>query len=344
MTRQKIYYLVIGPSWIGDMVMAQSLFISLKRQQPDCTIDVVAPEWSLPMLERMEQINEAIALPVSHGRFALGMRQKIAKALRSKGYSHAIVIPRSFKSALVPYFAHIKVRTGYRGEMRYGLLNDIRPLDKKILTQVVQRYVNLGMARNGQRPPETPYPKLRVDEENQQRALQRLGLNLDRAVIGFMPGAEYGSAKQWPTDHYGRLAQQLADAGWQIWIFGSKKDQEVAARIKNIAGDTVTNLAGKTELVDVVDLLALCKLTVCNDSGLMHVAAAVDIPLVAIYGSSTPDYTPPLTRKAEFCYLNLECSPCFKRDCPLGHTQCLVDIGAEMVFAKITKILKRQES
>ncbi|MCW8888834.1 MAG: lipopolysaccharide heptosyltransferase II [Gammaproteobacteria bacterium] len=331
-------YLIVGPSWIGDMVMAQSLFIALKNQKPDCTIDVLAPEWSLPILNRMDQINETIPLPVAHGEFAFGLRRQIGKALRKNGYDHAIVIPRSLKAALVPWFAKARIRTGYRGEMRFGLLNDIRRLDKKVLTQTVQRYVALGLERNRPLPPETPYPKLRVDAENQQRVLQRMSLNLDKPVIGFMPGAEYGPAKQWPTSYYGKLAQQLSAAGYQIWIFGSKKDQEVTDKIKNIGGAAVTNLAGRTELVDVVDLLALCKLTVCNDSGLMHVAAAVDRPLVAIYGSSTPDYTPPLTDRADVCYLNLECSPCFKRNCPLGHLNCLKDISVENVFEAINRI------
>lgn len=338
MTGQRRHYLIVGPSWIGDMVMAQSLFITLKQQYPDCIIDVLSPEWSLPMLERMDEVSEALALPVAHGELAFNTRRRIGRELRSKGYSHAIVIPRSLKSALVPFFARAKVRSGYRGEMRYGLLNDIRSLDKKLLTQTVQRYVSLGLESNSPLPPQTPFPNLRVDENNQQRVLQKLDLNLDKPVIGFMPGAEYGTAKQWPTSYYGKLAQQLSAAGCQIWVFGSEKDQEVTDKIKNIGGGAVTNLGGRTELVDVVDLLALCKLTVCNDSGLMHVAAAVDKPLVAIYGSSTPDYTPPLTARAEVCYLKLECSPCFKRDCPLGHTQCLANITPDMVFEKISKL------
>lgn len=338
MTGQRRHYLIVGPSWIGDMVMAQSLFITLKQQYPDCIIDVLSPEWSLPMLERMDEVSEALALPVAHGELAFNTRRRIGRELRSKGYSHAIVIPRSLKSALVPFFARAKVRSGYRGEMRYGLLNDIRSLDKKLLTQTVQRYVSLGLESNSPLPPQTPFPNLRVDENNQQRVLQKLDLNLDKPVIGFMPGAEYGPAKQWPTSYYGKLAQQLSAAGCQIWVFGSEKDQEVTDKIKNIGGGAVTNLAGRTELVDVVDLLALCKLTVCNDSGLMHVVAAVDKPLVAIYGSSTPDYTPPLTARAEVCYLKLECSPCFKRDCPLGHTRCLANITPDMVFEKISKL------
>ncbi|MDH3355590.1 MAG: lipopolysaccharide heptosyltransferase II, partial [Chromatiales bacterium] len=278
---------------------------------------------------------------IAHGSFSFGTRRRIGKELSSIDYSHAIIIPRSFKSALVPFFANTKQRIGYRGEMRYGLLNDIRPLNKKVLTQTVQRYVALGLDRNSPLPPKTPFPKLRVDRENQQRVLQKLHLNLERPVIGFMPGAEYGPAKQWPTSYYGKLAQRLAEKGYQIWIFGSKKDQEVTDKIKNIGGGSVTNLAGRTELVDVVDLLALCKLTVCNDSGLMHVAAAVDCPLVAIYGSSTPDYTPPLTEKAEICYLNLNCSPCFKRECPLGHFNCLKDISVDSVYDASKRIEKR---
>lgn len=331
-------YLVVGPSWIGDMVMAQSLFITLKQQRPECSIDVLAPDWSLPLLARMSEVNEAISLPVAHGEFAFAIRRNLGKALRSKMYTHAIVIPRSFKAALVPWFARAVVRRGYRGEIRYGLLNDVRPLDKGVLTQTVQRYVALGLEPDSPLPPKTPFPKLCVDAGNQQRALQNLNLNLNKPVIGFMPGAEYGPAKQWPVASYGKLAQRLTGDGYQVWIFGSSKDQQVSEQIKNIAGNSVTNLAGRTELVDVVDLLALCKLTVCNDSGLMHVAAAVSRPLVAIYGSSTPDYTPPLSTKAEVFCLRLDCSPCFKRECPHGHLDCLNNIGANDIYKAIKRV------
>jgi heptosyltransferase-2 len=190
------------------MVMAQSLFITLKKRWPDCDIDVVSPEWSLPVLQRMPQVRRGIALPVQHGKFSLARRYKLGRALQATGYSHAIVLPRSWKSALVPFFARVPVRTGYKGEMRYGLLNDVRKLDSRVLTQTVQRYVALGCAEAEVSvvPPETPRPELQSDKENTDRLLEQLGLNLEKPVIGFMPGAEYGPAKQWPLEYFAELS------------------------------------------------------------------------------------------------------------------------------------------
>ena len=338
---ESLRYLVAGPAWVGDMVMAQSLFISLRQQYPDAEIDVLAPAWSVPLLERMPEVHEAITVPVGHGEFGLAARWRLGRALRARRYNHALVLPRSFKSALIPFFSGARVRTGYRGEMRYGLLNDIRPLDKSRLTQTVQRFVALGQPADAALPPAVPQPKLRVDEGNQQRLLLSLGLELERPVIGFMPGAEYGPAKQWPLAHYAELAGMLVERGFQIWLLGSAKDREAAALIAAGLGQ-VHNLCGRTELVDAVDLIALSRAVVSNDSGLMHVAAAVGTPLVALYGSSTPDYTPPLTDQAEVLYLGLDCSPCFKRDCPLGHTQCLTRIDAGQALAALQRLLSNE--
>ncbi len=326
--------LVVGPAWVGDMVMAQSLFMTLKKRYPEVMVDVLAPAWSLPLLSRMPEVDEAIALPVSHGELALAKRFQVGRKLRHKGYTNAIVIPRSFKSALVPFFAGIPVRTGYRGEMRYGIINDIRVLNKGVLTQTVQRQVTLGLPDNAPQPPDIPYPKLDIDVNNQQRLLNDLELTQDKPIIGMMPGAEYGPAKQWPISYYHELAGKLVKAGYQVWVFGSQKEHEIGEQITSV-GDAARNLCGTTQLEDVVDLIALCDSVVSNDSGLMHVACATGRKVIAIYGSSSPAYTPPLSNNAEVIYRYLECSPCFKRTCPLGHTNCLAGIDAATVFAAI---------
>jgi heptosyltransferase-2 len=245
------------------------------------------------------------------------------------------------KSALVPFFAKATIRTGYRGEMRYGLINDMRKLDKYVLTQTVQRYVALGYPSDAPQPPPIPEPSLTIDTANQKRVLEELELDTVKPVVGFMPGAEYGPAKQWPAQHYADLAKMLDDNGYQIWQFGSQKDKQIAGEIDELSGGVTTILCGKTALVDVVDLMAVCSTVVSNDSGLMHVAAATGIPVVGIYGSSTPDYTPPLTQNAEICYLRLECSPCFKRICPLGHSNCLVNILPETACSLIESTMKK---
>ncbi|MCW8917884.1 MAG: lipopolysaccharide heptosyltransferase II [Gammaproteobacteria bacterium] len=333
--------LIVGPAWVGDMVMAQSLFISLRQRHPDALIDVLAPAWSVPLLSRMPEVHEAITVPTGHGEFGLAARWRLGRSLRSHHYDQALVLPRSLKSALIPLFAGARVRSGYCGEMRYGMLNDIRALDKRVLTQTVQRFVALGQPADAPLPPATPHPALKVDAGNQRRLLQELGLDLERPVIGFMPGAEYGPAKQWPLAHYAALAGLLVEQGFQVWLFGSAKDRKAAPQIATGLGQ-VYNLCGRTELVDAVDLIALCRTVVSNDSGLMHVAAAVGTPLVALYGSSTPAYTPPLTDKAEVLYLGLECSPCFKRECPLGHTQCLTRIDAAQALAAVERLLSSE--
>jgi heptosyltransferase-2 len=316
------------------MVMAQSLFITLKQRYPDCEIDVVSPEWSLPVLERMPEVRQGIALSVSHGRFNFKMRYRLGRSLRGRNYTHAIVLPRSWKSALVPYFAGVPDRTGYKGEMRYGLLNDIRRLDTTVLQRTVQRYVALACneAEYKALPPATPYPELRADKQNADRLIDNLGLSLDKPVIGFMPGAEYGPAKQWPAEYYAQLGNLVVAQGYQVWIFGSDKEKELGEIIVKGMKSDVHNLCGRTQLVDVIDLVACAEQVVSNDSGLMHIAAAMDVNVIAIYGSSTPDYTPPLTSLAEIFYKRLPCSPCFARTCKYGHYDCLTTIRPEEVL------------
>lgn len=325
--------LVIGPSWIGDMIMAQSLFIALKQQTHDTLIDVVAPEWAIPVIERMPEVNKAIPIPVKHKQLALITRHKTAKDLRKENYQQAIVIPRSFKSALIPFFAKIPQRTGYRGEMRYGLLNDIRDLDKSKLTKTVQRYVNLGNSIDLSNKLDISYPKLNINELNRKNLVEKLHLKQDKPIIGLMPGAEYGPAKQWP--YYKELAAKLIESGYRVWIFGSNNDHDIGTAIENNYKEDIINLCGKTQLIDAIDLISLTSKVVTNDSGLMHMAAALSIPLIAIYGSSTPDYTPPLSNDLNVLYKKLDCSPCFKRVCPLGHTKCLSDITVDDVLNKI---------
>lgn len=341
------HILVVGPSWVGDMVMAQSLFMTLKQRHPACLIDVLAPAWSFPLLKRMPEVNRAIAMPLGHGQFGLWPRIRLGWQLRvipnpnpsegeegrehsrfalQKGYDQAIVLPNSWKSALIPFFADIPLRTGYIGESRWGLLNDARSLDKKRLKMTVQRFVALGLGVAAPQPPDYPIPKLRVDPALQSKACVKFGLGVSENILAICPGAEFGPAKRWPVEHFAEVARQKHLQGWQIWLFGSDKDLAVAERINVLAGGVCRNFAGKTSLGEAVDLLSLSRVVVSNDSGLMHVAAALDKKLIAIYGSSDPGFTPPLNEHALIIDLKLDCSPCFKRDCPLGHTRCLTEI------------------
>lgn len=323
---------MVGPSWAGDMVMAQSLFATLRAAGEVGAIDVLAPDWSRPLIARMPEVRASVTLPLAHGELGLSVRRRIGRELRGRGYRRAIVLPRSFKAALIPFFARVPRRTGFLGEMRFGLINDFRPLDKNVLAQTVRRYVSLGLESGAPQPPAVPPPRLRVDGDNQRRLLAGFGLERRRPVIGMMPGAEYGPAKCWPVGRFAALAKRLTSEGRQVWVMGSDKDSAAGHEIVAACASGAVNLCGRTRLEDAVDLLALTDVAVTNDSGLMHVAAAVGTGVVAIYGSSTPDFTPPLTSRARIVYHRLECSPCFARECPLGHYECLRGIAVDEVY------------
>ena len=329
-------YLVVGPSWVGDMVMAQSLFRTLREREPAAVVDVLAPQWSLPIIARMPEVRRGIGLPAVHGEFAFGVRRQLGLQLRPESYDHAIILPRSFKSALVPFFANVPLRTGFRGEMRFGLLNDIRQLDRAALDQTVKRFVALGL-KPDEVPHHIPEPRLTVDAANQKALIENYKLDVSRPVVALMPGASYGPAKCWPLNYYALLAEQLVGQGIGVWVLGSAGDRAAGEQI--VGSNAGFNLAGETRLEDTVDLLALCQVAVTNDSGLMHVAAASGTHVIAQYGSSSPDYTPALTQHKTIHYLNLECSPCFKRECPLGHLNCLRNIDVERVRASVEQVL-----
>lgn len=326
--------LIVGPSWVGDMVMAQALFQLLRQTEPDRPLDVLAPAWSLPIVARMPEVRRGIAAATGHGEVGLGKRWRIAKALKAERYDRAIVLPRSFKAALIPWFAGIPRRTGFRGESRWGLINDVRPFDRDVLDQTVKRFTALGVGRD-EPLPAARQPRLSTDPDRQQVLLDHLNLDARRPVVAMMPGAEYGPAKRWPEDYFAELATRLHDEGCSVWILGSDKD---AAAGRHIAGNSAaTDLCGRTSLQDVIDLLGLCEQAVSNDSGLMHIAAAVGPHVHAIYGSSSPRFTPPLTGRSDVHYLDLDCSPCFERHCPLGHLNCLVQLKPATVLERIRR-------
>ncbi len=326
--------LIVGPSWVGDMVMAQSLFITLKQRFPDLQIDVLAPAWSKPVLAAMPEVHSAIEMPLLHGELALGKRFRLGDALRRKVYDWAIVLPRSLKSALIPFWARAVIRAAARPPMRYGLLNDIRPLDKSVLPMTVQRFVALGLPVDAPLPPAIPQPHLVVTEEHKSAARQKSLGNGDATLLALCPGAEYGSAKRWPAEYFAELARYHIGKGGQVILLGSGKDSPVTAEIAaQVNSSACLDLAGKTSMQEVLALLALADQVVSNDSGLMHVAAAVGSPVIALYGSSDPNHTPPLSDKAQILHLGLSCSPCFKRECPLGHLDCLKKITPDQVIS-----------
>ena len=325
--------LVVGPAWIGDMVMAQSLFKLLKQRRDHVFIDVVAPAWTEPLLARMPEVNETLLLPLDHGEIGWATRWRLGRALRPRRYARAIILSRTFKSALVPFAARAQQRTGFLGEMRYGLLNDIRTLAPHALPRTVDRYVALGLDPGEALPATIPYPRLAASPEAARAALARLGLAIPASpALGLCPGAEYGPAKRWLAPYFADVANAKLKAGWQVWLFGSNKDTAIAGEIQALTRDRCLDLTGRTTLAESIDLMSLTDAVVTNDTGLMHIAASLGRKVVAIFGSSTPRYTPPLHSDAKILYLAVECSPCFERICPLGHLKCLRDLTPTQVL------------
>lgn len=333
--------LIISPAWIGDAVLAQSLYKSLKRRDTQVTISVIAPAWSQTPLYRMPEVSDVIEMPVGHGELKLRTRWRMGRWLYRQGdnarYDQAIVLPRSFKSALLPWFAGIRQRTGYCGEYRYGLLNDIRPFDKVAMPSYVMRSVFLG-EQPGTSPQnvETPEPSLTVDKSNRDACLRRLGLDTSLQeyprVLALMPGAAFGPSKRWPPEYFGDVARRFIRKGWQAWVFGSVAEHSLGEKIQEHASSAVQNLCGRTLLEEAIDLLSLATLAVSNDTGLMHIAAAVGCPVVAIYGSTAPELCPPMIISSRSLWRNLECSPCRKRTCRYGHYRCLTEISPDAVY------------
>ncbi|MEO5377836.1 MAG: lipopolysaccharide heptosyltransferase II [Magnetococcus sp. DMHC-6] len=331
--------LIVGPAWVGDMVMAQSLFIFLKQRAPHKAIDLLAPEWTRPLLERMPQVRQAISMPLRHGQLGVLTRFQLGRSLRNQGYKEAIVLPNSFKSALVPFWAHIPRRTGFVGEMRYGILNDFRQLDKKRLPRTVDRFLALALPSNAPLPDPMPRPCLTSDAQQVAKTVQHFALDPFIApVMVLCPGAEYGPAKQWPAEHFSEIALIYIQRGWQVWMVGSIKELDITHKINHLTGGKCQNLAGKTTLDQAIDLLQTAQVVLCNDSGMMHVAAALERPLVALYGSSDPHHTPPLSPHAQTLSLGLPCAPCFKRHCPDKHTNCLWQLTPSMVLERLEKM------
>ena len=329
--------LIVAPSWIGDTIMAQPLFARLCARHPGLHLDALAPRWVAPVLHRMAEIRDVIDSPFGHGQLSLKTRWRLARQLAVGGYDAVYVLPNSLKSALVPWLAGIPQRVGFTGESRYALINVRHDLDKQALPLMVERFMQLAETPGTPPLKPIPYPRIHSSPEDRQRTLAELDLSKPERVVAFCPGAEYGPAKRWPTAHFATLARQLAAQGCAIWLFGSPKDHAVAEEIAQLAPGLCRNLCGATTLGQAVDLLALADLVVCNDSGLMHVAAALARPIVALYGSSSPGFTPPLSDRADIISLNLDCSPCFKRECPLGHLDCLNKLMPERVLAHCRK-------
>jgi len=331
--------LIIAPQWIGDAVMTEPLLRRLAARGERLTVGALP--WVAPVYRAMPQVHEVIEFPFQHGGLQWQARKALARQLRGR-FARAYVCPNSLKSALLPWLAGVPVRVGYTGETRWGLINQRLPNPSKTQRPpMVDFYAALSQSTSDA----NPVPQLQLPPQVLAATLQQQGLSAQGYVV-FAPGAEYGPAKRWPAAHFSALAQQLDKP---VVLLGSGKEaalcEDIAGPVNALRPHQCRNLAGATSLMEAFALIAAAHRVVSNDSGLMHVAAAFGVPQVAVYGSSSPEHTPPLNPLAQVLWLKrdasyqppLDCAPCFKRDCPLGHTRCLQDISPQRVWAALAQ-------
>ena len=329
--------LLIAPAWVGDMVMAHSLVQTLMQRRPGVEIHAVAPPATAALGSRMPGVAAVHELPVAHGVLGWRERRRLGLKMRRYAFAAAYVLPNSFKSALVPWWAKVPKRIGWLGEGRVGLLNDWRRLNPKRHPLMVERFVALGHPPGARLRAPLPKPVLRVDVRNRAVLLGRLGLQTDAPIIALCPGAAFGPAKRWPAEHFAALARNRMQAGCAVWLLGSPADRPLGAAIARQAPGAV-DLTGRTNLPDAVDLLSLAEAVVTNDSGLMHIAGALAVKVVVLFGATSPDFTPPLDPSAKVLALDLDCRPCFQRECPLGHLNCLRQLAPEAVAKVLSPV------
>jgi len=339
--------LIIAPNWIGDAVSTQPLLANLKVLYPDSKIDVLASNWVAPIYRACSEVHQVIEAKFEHKKLQWSLRKQLAKEIEAKNYQASFVLPNSFKSALIPWLANIPFRIGYRGEMRFSLINLALDNPSKVnRPPMVEHYLALSQLLKDDEsiPLDKLVPKLNVSAAAKQQIEQKLqGANINSgSIYARCPGAEYGPSKRWPTEHFAVLAQQLItqNSNNQIILLGSKSDYSLAQEITSQAqqASNIHNWCGNTSLDEAIALIGMSKAVVSNDSGLMHIAAALQTPQVAIFGSSDPAHTPPLSDKAKVIWLNMPCSPCHKRICPLGHLRCLKDILPQQVLATLNTL------
>jgi heptosyltransferase-2 len=327
--------LIVAPQWIGDAVMSEPLLARLAARGEQLT--VAALPWVAPVYRAMPQVREVVELPFAHSRLDWAARRRVARTLRGR-FDVAYVLPNSLKAALIPWFAGIARRVGYQGEGRYLLLNQRLP-NVAARAPMVAFYSALA----GAPVPAGDRPRLRFDDAVLRTAARAAGV--ERAAYWvFAPGAEYGPAKCWPAAHYAALARALQRRhGLPVLLLGSAKETALCEQIAAQAEGACRVLAGTTSLLDAMALIAASRGVVSNDSGLMHVAAAFGVPQAAVFGSTSPEHTPPLNPRARVLWLKeelqLDCAPCFERVCRFGHTRCLTGVSAERVEAALGEAL-----
>lgn len=351
--------LVIAPQWVGDAIMSLPLITQLSQEY--ATVDVMAVPSVAAVYQCCPAIHQVHTFAFAHGKLQWRLRRNVARQFRGR-YDTAVVLPNSLKSALVPWLAGIPTRRGMLGESRYWLINDRRSLASNAeqpagsRPSMLDQYLALAdqpidrslIDRFGQHRPVMAMPNDGVELGPHGLKPQVLDVLTRQSIMAICPGAEYGPAKQWPAAHFAAVANHWLSNGKNraVVIVGGPKDVESASTIGAAISqadhqkpDCVLNLAGKTSLLEAFRWISVSCVAVSNDSGLMHAAAALGVPIVGIFGSSDPHHTPPHAKAARALSLNLSCSPCFQRTCPLGTTACLRDLAPRQVIDAVNGLI-----
>ncbi|MES2206426.1 MAG: lipopolysaccharide heptosyltransferase II [Pseudomonadota bacterium] len=350
--------LIISPNWVGDAAMASVVVQGLikkyaKADQCNVQIDILTPITCEAVWQHIAGIHQVFVHGLKHSK--LYVREILEWGRRFRGcYDHAVILPNSFKSALIPWLANIPLRTGYVGEFRYGLLNDWHHLDKEKLPKWVDRCYALvsskqiegvSIEKNIEQP--LVAPRLIANHAIQKMLIEKFfltdALSNGHFIVAICPGAEFGSAKQWPLHHWQTLARSFIKKQYTVWVMGGPKEVEIGnTLVETVPG--VLSFCGLTTLGEAIDLLAFAHLVVANDSGLLHIAAALGRATIGLYGSTPSEYAPPIARwegQTKVMEVNLECRPCKQRECPLGHKKCLELIEPSQVEWVGMRMLER---
>ena len=328
-------FLIIAPSWIGDLMISQSLLKYLKKEYPDCQIDMVVKPELITLAKMMPELKNIYSLDIRHKELGLMKRYTLAKKIKKNLYSASIILPNSFKSAIIPWLANIPLRIGYNRELRSLLLNKKYSLIKH-KDSMVNRYLKLAEGSYS----DNIRPLLLINSDSSESISRKYLINNSKKNIVLCPEAEYGPAKRWPANKWMQLANFYKEKNYNVYFLGKNRSLETKYQ-SVLKKDSIISLLGKTSLEEAAYILSIVDLVITNDSGLMHITASVNTNLISIFGSSSPFYTPPLMKDqfGEVIYKALTCSPCFKRECPLQHLNCLNNISSEEIFDKSVKYL-----
>lgn len=325
--------LVVPYMWIGDFVRCHSVAKMLKARYPARPVDVLSTSLCAPIADYMPEVRQAVVVDLPRKRLAFDQHRALARRLEGAGYGTALIMPRTWKAALAPFLAGIPERVGWFGEWRFGLLTDLRFGERK-LPRMIDQCAALTLPKTEPLPSDWPLPELKVPPAEISGWRERLGLaDTGGPIVALAPGA-VGPSKRWPAAAYGELARRLTQQGVSVWVLGGPAEQPLATQIVADAGPKARDLSG-TDLRNAILALRAADVAISNDSGLLHVAAALGTPSIGIFGPTSAWHWAPLNPLAAVMQrpTQLDCQPCHKPTCRMRHHLCMRDISAEQVLA-----------